>query len=989
MGLEGRLEVAAKLWEEGGPAGAVRPAWLRAWMALQVAKLLSGNKRWQKADTAFGVALKLAEQDGSCTALLVRSAWAKSMISRGDRAGAMKQYEQQLTEIEDAACASYVKSSVLLSLAIMHEENSDLAEAEEYVLRIVTIEQRLAPDINLANTLNILADISRQRGELGKAEMYAEQALELLEKISPDSLELASVLRTLGFLTTQRGDLDKAEVLLQRALTVAQRLAPKTDYVASTLTILGNLALDRGDLPHAEAYYRQGESIALFSALHSVTLAIVFVDLGWTLMEQGRFSKADLYCRKAVAMLQSVAPGSLYLAVALENTGDLLRRQGRLAKAAVYMREALAIRQTVAPDGIDVAESLYDLGHLTEDQGELDKAAEYYRRALVIREKLAPGSTAHADTLAGLASIMRRRGQVETAASYYEQALNALESQTARLGGSNDTRAGFRARHENYYRDYTDLLLIEGKTQEAFAVLERSRSRTLLETLATAHVDVRKGADPVLIGKQRSLQADIRAKSERRLRLLADQHADEQLKAVEKEISDLTSEYQDVESQLRATSPSYAALTQPQPLNSKEIQQLLDSETLLLEYSLGQDRSHVFAVTPDSLAAFELPKRAEIEKAARRVYGLLATRDGSVRGETQLERNRRMVREEAAYNKAATALSRMVLAPVVGQLHDKRLLIVADGALHYIPFAALSEPILQVSLVFNHEIVNLPSASVLAVLRREEDGRKPSPKAVAVLADPVFTRNDARVRSRAFTRTGISPAVVQSLKTSEQNDELSSSFSAGLLTRSVTDVGLGRSSVLRLPRLPFSRREADAIMAVTPEGMGMKAVDFDANREAATSPELAQYRMVHFATHGLLDSQHPELSGLVLSLVDTRGRRKDGFLQLGDIYNLNLPADLVVLSACETGLGKEVNGEGLIGLTRGFMYAGATRVVSSLWKVDDFATAKLMQGFYKSMEQEGMRPAQALRNAQLSMINDRRWSAPYYWAGFTIQGEWR
>lgn len=169
----------------------------------------------------------------------------------------------------------------------------------------------------------------------------------------------------------------------------------------------------------------------------------------------------------------------------------------------------------------------------------------------------------------------------------------------------------------------------------------------------------------------------------------------------------------------------------------------------------------------------------------------------------------------------------------------------------------------------------------------------------------------------------------------------------------------------------------------------MKALDFNANRVTATSSDLGQYRIVHFATHGLLNSEHPELSGIVLSLVDEQGRPQDGFLRLREIYNLNLPAELVVLSACRTGLGKEIKGEGLVGLTRGFMYAGAARVVASLWKVQDDATAELMKRFYLGMLKDGMRPAAALRSAQVEMWKQKRWRSPYYWAAFVLQGEWK
>jgi CHAT domain-containing protein len=190
-------------------------------------------------------------------------------------------------------------------------------------------------------------------------------------------------------------------------------------------------------------------------------------------------------------------------------------------------------------------------------------------------------------------------------------------------------------------------------------------------------------------------------------------------------------------------------------------------------------------------------------------------------------------------------------------------------------------------------------------------------------------------------------------------------------------------------RLHFSRAEADAITRLAPEGQGLEAVDFLANRTTATSGDLGQYRIVHFATHGLINSQHPELSGIVLSLVDQKGQPQNGFLRLYEIYNLKLNADLVVLSACQTALGKEIKGEGLIGLTRGFMYAGAPRVVASLWRIDDRATAELMTRFYRGMITEGLTPAAALRAAQISMWQEKRWSAPPYWAAFTIQGEWK
>ncbi len=309
---------------------------------------------------------------------------------------------------------------------------------------------------------------------------------------------------------------------------------------------------------------------------------------------------------------------------------------------------------------------------------------------------------------------------------------------------------------------------------------------------------------------------------------------------------------------------------------------------------------------------------------------------------------------------------------VARQLGQKRLLIVSDGALQYLPFAALPAPDTigknnpPVPLLVRHEIVNLPSASTLTIIRQDLNGRKPASKRLAVIANPVFSANDERVK------TEVSP-----LPTNPNDlDNLA-------LTRSTLEVGIS------FQRLPFTRKEGDRILSLIPAPQSQSAFDFAANRATATSQELSQYQIVHFATHGILNSQNPELSGVVLSLVDEKGTPQNGFLRLRDIFNLNFPAELIVLSACETGLGQEVKGEGVVGLTRGFMYAGATRVLVSLWSVDDQGTSELMSRFYKKMLQEGQKPAAALRAAQIEMWQNPQWKDPYYWAAFTLQGEWK
>jgi CHAT domain-containing protein len=332
---------------------------------------------------------------------------------------------------------------------------------------------------------------------------------------------------------------------------------------------------------------------------------------------------------------------------------------------------------------------------------------------------------------------------------------------------------------------------------------------------------------------------------------------------------------------------------------------------------------------------------------------------------------------------------------VAPELGRKRLVIVSESLLQIIPFAALPDPSINrrsvakrrgidrqqqatrgyQPLIVRHEVVQLPSASVIESLRHGKSNRDQVDGVVVVLGDAVFQKEDPRVKPGEGNGAKAGPAAAHSNEEAEAGSDV---------TRAAWESG-----VQTLERLPYSRREAEAIIALAPHGKSLKALDFDASRATVTGDDFGRYRIIHFATHGLLNNVHPELSGIVLSLVDKTGQPQNGFLRLHEVYNLKLRADLVVLSGCRTALGKSVKGEGLIGLTRGFMYAGAQRVAVSLWTVSDEATAELMRSFYQGMFEKGLRPPAALQAAQTAMWRSKWWSAPYYWAGFILQGEWR
>ena len=994
----GKLQDAVERWRFAAVKAQETEAdltWLGSWFLFHAGELLGNDQRWNEADAAYREAIARSDAAGSAIKVHLLRGWAAAFQSHDDWPNAEKHYEEAADESRKSSIETLVLADTLDDISVAAWQRGELDKAEKGFSEALKIQQRLAPgSLNQAKTLSGLGLVAWRRGNLAMAGQYHFQALEIREKLDPGSLNVANSLNSLGVVASERGDLATTEDYLHQALVIQEKIVPDSLHVAKSFNNLGLLAEERDDLAKAEEYLYKSLAINERLAPGSLDVAVNFLNLGIVMRLRGDLDKAEGYSRQALMIEEKIAPGSLDMAEGFHNLGEISWDRRDLAKAEDYHAQALAIQEKLAPGSLEVAASLTELANVVRDRGDTGGAQEYYRQALPIWQKLAPERKEYAEALAAFAGLMQEQQQFDAASLLFERALNVLESQTIHLGGSDEVRSNFRAKYLGYYQAYIDLLIQQKRPELAFQVLERSRARTLLEMLAAAHVDVRKESDPALLARERSLEADITEKSNSRIRLQSGKHTEEQIAAINREIEKLFAEHKDVEEQIRVSSPGYAALTQPRPLSATEVQQqLLDADTLLLEYSLGEKHSYVWAVTRQSLMAYELPKRTEIESAARWVYGLLTARNSMIQGESASQKRARLARAEAEYPEAIAALSRMVLAPIGVQLKGKRLLTVSDGALQYIPFEILPEPespgkraasssFNQPPLVVEHEIVNLPSASVLAVLRRDQIGRAEAAKAVAVLADPVFNQNDERV-SAAIRKQNRGSAETFG----EKQDRLPL-WSSEHLMRSVADVGLSANGNY-LPRLRFTRREAEAIMAVIPAGQGMEALDFRASRKTATSPEMAQYRIVHFATHGLLDSEHPELSGLVLSLVDERGKQQNGFLQLQDIYNLNLTADLVVLSACETGLGKQVQGEGLIGLTRGFMNAGALRVMASLWKVDDVATADLMQRFYKAMEKDGMSPAAALRQAQIEMWKQRDWRFPYYWAAFQMQGEWK
>jgi len=769
------------------------------------------------------------------------------------------------------------------------------------------------------------------------------------------------------------GEMQQALEYYHEALELASETADR-DREIIIRNNLGEIYRSLGNWETAFDYYRVAVEMSGSSDKSSFT-GKVLINLADAYRHQGKLDEARTSLDRALALGREIGDRELQL-LALDQMAFLLLQLKQPAQAAADAREAVGLGGSLENQAL----SRFALGSALLDLGDTASARIEMENALGLANKLGiPGREAEIDLV--LARMDRDGGDLVSARSRIRSAIDLIE---ARRGGVIDPalRTSFLASKQDYYELEIDTLMAlqttrpnEGFAAEALKVSEHARARGLLEILNEAGADIRQGIDPVLVAKEQEAREEVNARDWYRRDLLSREALDrEKLAEAERKLQEAVERYQSVEVEVRQGSPRYAALTQPQPLTVAEIQhQVLDGDALLLEYSLGAKRSFLWAVASDSFASFELPGREKIEAAARRYYELLTERNNRLPGETLLARKKRFADADAAAVGASRDLARLILGPAEPLLGDRTLLIVADGALQYIPFSALPLPATGAPLVTRHVVVNLPSASVLATLRRELRDRPRPAKTLAIFADPIFQKDDDRLSHTSGTPGEASSIEAQPV---QRGGELEENREKGI-------------DLSTLRRLRSSQKEADAIAALVPPDQVFKAVGFAASRATVTSSGLEDYRNVHFATHGFLDSVYPELSGLVLSLYNERGESEDGVLRLNDIYNLRLHADLVVLSACRTALGKEIRGEGLVGLTRGFMYAGSARVLASLWSVEDRPTAELMESFYRSMLHEGLSPAAALRKAQLEMSKSPGRQFPYYWAGFSLQGEWR
>lgn len=864
-----------------------------------------------------------------------------------------------------------------------HHSAADLAMAEGDVIRLAGKDLPLAvekyslsiSESRQARNADREADAEitmgytyYQLGDNRKALETFNEALTVSRAAHATNLEIDAILNT-GVVYRYMGEWQDALTNYQKALGICRTTNDLTRE-AIILVNLGTTYRLMGDPDEALSYFRQANRIAAqnkdrareITSLSSI--GVIYTDLGK--FNRVYYQKAFENFDQAIQICKETRNENRLALVSL-NKGVASMELGQFPEALKLLEQASEIydRKKLKRD---LAIAFNEIARVYELQGRFDLALAKYDKAREVGNE-AKDVPVQTRSLTGAARVERKLGNLRRSRELIAEAIKTIESLRAKIGNP-DLRASYLSLHRRSFDFYIDLLTqlsrLEPGADYAAAALrasESARSRVLLDNMLETRAELKEK------GKQTNSQCQNFAELVDREQALQKRL---EVEAVENNVDELIHEYRLVASQIKSCNPNYYALIYQKPLDQAEIQKrVLGPDTILLEFALGEESSHLFLLTNKSLQIFDLPKREEIEKAAKDFYQNLQAR--SIEGETPARLLQLIKKADADLPRSAAKLSQLLLSDVAPQVPGKRLLIVGDGELYRIPFSALPLPQTGENnglrgptktrlLVSTNEIIQLPSATVLEFLLEKPARTKDARQTVAVIADPVFSTHDQRLGAKLTAQ--LTPRTPRS-RQSQDGDAF---------------------AVDQYERLRGTQKEAAMIKSLVPVNERLIALGFDANQDLVMSGRLSNYRYIHFATHSVYN-RHPELSGLALSMFDQMGKEQDGYLRLAEILNLKLDADLVVLSSCETGVGKPMRGEGLIGMTRGFLAAGAERVMASLWKVDDEATSQLMGHFYRALLQnKKMTPAAALRHAQLEMLRRQPNLPPFFWAGFVIQG---
>jgi CHAT domain-containing protein len=894
IGRGDRAAALAALEEPLRLARAAEDSRLEISLAMAQCETLAGAAHYQDLIAAAEAALPLARSrhDGRAEGQFLY-ADALAHLQTEDSSGAIPLFEQSLSAAREGR-QQYEISQALQNLSAARYLLGDCRQALEEAQSALAIRRELGDRARQGYSLRAIAGDHICLGDAQHALNAYGDALAIFRDLKDQGNE-AAVLNGRGVIQSYTGDWEAAEVSHRDALTLRTKL---NDTLGASESLI-NLGAVRNSLGH----YREAQEDCA---------------KGLTLARENHHRRSEAY--------------------ALQCLGEALTGRPEPAKAAAVLDESIQLFREIKDRGGE-AWAWQVEGKLQQSQKDAGAAQRAYDNALEL-ESAVGDRIGETITREALARVFREEGDRERALASVEKAISLIESSRSLLVAGN-LRAAYMASKREAYELKISLLGAKGAA-EGFRTSELSHARVLLDMLAESKIDLREGLDARVRVQQDQLEARIHTQTDVLARLADGTR--EQLAGARAKLDRLYTEEQDLEAGIKESNPRFAALVLPTPSSVADLRhELLDDDSVLVEYFAGDERSYCWALTSTSIGEFELPGRAELQRIVRRFYQEETERNREITSETVAMRKARYQRADEAAAKDARALDKLLLGPA-GQLKQHRVIIVPDGPLSLVPFAAL---------LAGREVITLPSGSILVAMHKNSNGAKDARLPALLIADPVFSSDDPRLKPNVRHHPSVSAGAQD------------------------------------LARLEWSREEARQIAALAPANQVEELLDFSANVDALHRGDLARFAVIHIAAHAMADTVHPELTGIALSGVDEAGRSREGFLRLHDIYNLTLHPTMVVLSSCRTAVGPEVRGEGIMGLSRGFLYAGAQSVIATLWSVDDQATAQFMARFYRELWREGRSPAAALELTQEWMIQQDRWRSPYYWAAFTLTGDWR
>lgn len=915
---------------------------LESWLLARAALQRSRARQWKSANADFSRAVARArERNATHLEARLQMAWWEALYSNGNAKHSGQHLERALLLERNRRTESLFLSLVQVRLGKMAEENDDLGAAERWTRQAHAIALRLAPGSRAESAAtNNLAALVAMRGDLAQAQALLARDLEICADIDPGGQEALVDLWNIGELMLERGDMAAAEAAFLRAKSTLDSSAPAGREMATTLHLLGRTALMSRDLDAAENLFQR--QLAILERLDPAGRGLrdSLIDLSELAFARREGERTEALWRRVVALDRQLNPEGPRSAQGLVGLGEALRLRGRLEEAEKTLSQALAIWRRLNPAALATGSIHQKIGVLQLQQGRLGDAEAHLREALRIHQE---NGAPLAEGYQALARLQAERGQAQQSSATYGLAIEALETQESRLGGARESRWLYGSSLGDLYFEAAAHQIDQARPEEAWALLERGRARDMREGLARR--DPRPSGEtqaPLEVARRR-----LHAEYDRVQNALSDwvpAQGKKRFEALRGRQRDLRAELGEVERQIARGQVRGASPGNFTAFDLSSARAALDPGTLLLSYAIGESRSFLFVLAP-----------AGARGPGFLCFPLAIGREGL---HAQVKAFRALVGDPDTpipdVKRSGLHLYDLLLGPAEPLLAQAdRWLISPDGPLHSLPFGALSTG--GRYLAESKPIHIVASAAVYEELKaaRTRDCATPAIEMLAV--------GDPRYR----------PAI--------------DSVAATVPDPPLQGTGLRG---LKLTSLPDTRVEVEAISRLVPRPRALLGAEATEEAVKSLAP---QARRIHFACHGLLDEKLPLNSALALSTPEPTGEGGDnGLLQAWEILEeMHLRADLVTLSACDSGLGREMGAEGLIGLVRAFQLAGARSVVGSLWSVADGSTARFMARFYGALY-GGSPKDEALRQAQLALIGETSgFSHPFYWGAFELFGDWR